>query len=86
MKRLALWTGCVLLLVACVPAQPRWVWTHPRLGDAEREAAMAECRRLTHHEAPIPFFAYPSGSEFYEEREGLFNDCMEQRGWKAKRR
>lgn len=75
-----------LLLTACVPAGPRWNWTQAGMGEKERDAAIAECRHLTHGEGQIPFVAYPSGAEFYQEREGLFNRCMQDRGWEAEGR
>jgi len=74
-----------LLLGACAPAHSGWVWINPQMGEKERDAALAECRYLTHQEAPIPFVAYPSGAEFYEEQEGQFNRCMEEKGWRAER-
>jgi len=86
MRRTILTCGCFLLLAACTPARYGWVWTHPQLGDQERDAAIAECRRLTHGEMQSPYVASPSGAVFYEEREAEFNRCMEARGWKAQRR
>ena len=85
MRTLIMTCICALLLSACAPGRYGWVWTQKGMGEKERAAAVAECRRLTRQEAPIPWIAYPSGAEFYEEREGEFNRCMEQRGWRAER-
>jgi hypothetical protein len=86
MRRLILICGCSLLLAACAPVHSGWVWSHPGRSEQERDAALAECRRLTRGEAPSPYVASPSGAEFYTEREAQFNRCMEDKGWRAKRR
>jgi hypothetical protein len=86
MRRSLLIAVATLQLAACAPAHYGWDWTQPGRGEKERDAALAECRHLTRGEAPSPYVAYPSGAEFYEEREAQFNRCMEDRGWRAKRR
>jgi hypothetical protein len=70
-----------VLLSACA-GSPRWVWKHHEYGDERTREDLEICGRQAFQGVPgMPLMVPDLAADFYEERQDLIRDCMEEQGY-----